>query len=349
MAGIPGRQPDRGNRAVGFPLHTMFLCVSANPAIDKRMRIGRWKPGAVNRAIEAVPEPGGKAAHVAMALRAFGVAPVWIGFAGGPNGTALLEGLTALGIRARAVPTEQPTRENLSIVDHAGGVTEILEPGGSVSAKELARFREACGREFRKGKGGIVVLSGSLPPGVPGDLYAELIRSARSCGCRVFLDSSGEALRRGLAEEPDLVKPNREEAESLTGKKIADPGAGPSVLRAILERGARSVALSLGREGLLWCPGAGRPVLHARASAVAGRSAVGSGDATMAGFAVALAGGKSEADIVRRAAACGTANVLADSPGRIRLSDVRRIEKTVRIETLGEAARRRPAPASGER
>src|SRR5215475_8981833 len=106
----------------------MFLCISANPAIDKRLRVRQLRPGQVNRAFEAVPEPGGKAAHVAMALRAFKVEPTWIGFSGGPNGKVLVTGLTALGIRALGVAAGKPTRVNLSIVDEAGTVTEVLEP-----------------------------------------------------------------------------------------------------------------------------------------------------------------------------------------------------------------------------
>jgi 1-phosphofructokinase family hexose kinase len=313
----------------------MFLCISANPAIDKRLRVGQLRNGEVNRAREAVSEPGGKAAHVAMALAALRAEPTWIGFSGGPTGEALVAGLQKLGIRTRAVPAAQPTRVNLAIAEDRGAVTEILEPGGRPSSKEVALFREACRREFARGKDdATVILSGSLPPGAPADLYAELIRTARKHGCRVLLDSSGEALRRGLEERPDLVKPNREEAEWLTGVKVQDLGSAREALLKILAGGAPSAALSLGKDGLLWCRAGGERVLRAHPPSVDGRSAVGSGDAAMAGFALALAGGKKEREVLLRAAACGTANVLANSPGRIRLADVRRIEKATRVEIL---------------
>src|SRR5215813_8691979 len=107
----------------------MFLCVSANPAIDKQIRMTEFRMGAVNRAIVANPEPGGKAAHVAMALRALGEKPQWIGFAGGAMGEFLISGLKALEIRTLPVATREETRENLAILDRAGTVTEILEPG----------------------------------------------------------------------------------------------------------------------------------------------------------------------------------------------------------------------------
>ena len=78
-----------------------------------------------------MPAPGGKAAHVAIALQALGADPLWIGFAGGPSGRDLVSGLTEIGISVQAIPMEQPTRVNLAIVDDSRLVTEILEPGGS--------------------------------------------------------------------------------------------------------------------------------------------------------------------------------------------------------------------------
>ena len=77
----------------------MFLCVSLNPAIDKRLRLERLRVGDVNRATNACPAPGGKAAHVAMVLRTLGADPVWLGFAGGATGKQLVDGLQELSIR----------------------------------------------------------------------------------------------------------------------------------------------------------------------------------------------------------------------------------------------------------
>jgi 1-phosphofructokinase family hexose kinase len=312
----------------------MFLCVSANPAIDKQIRMTELSVGSVNRATEATPEPGGKAAHVAMALRALGERPQWIGFAGGATGEFLVSGLKTLGIQARPITVRAATRENLAIVDDAGTVTEILEPGGKPLAKELAAFRKAANAEFARGKRKLLVIfSGSLPPGVPANFYASLIRAAHSHGCSVILDSSGEALRRGVAAKPDLVKPNREEAEALTGTKILDATSAREALARILAMGARSVAISLGKDGVLWGE-KNQEVLRARAPEVSGRSAVGSGDATVAGFASGMAGGLSPGKTLQLAVACGSANCLADSPGRIRLSAVQKLQKEVSVEVL---------------
>jgi 1-phosphofructokinase family hexose kinase len=313
----------------------MFLCISANPAIDKLIRITELRVGAVNRATDATPQAGGKAAHVAMALHALGERPHWIGFAGGPTGDALISGLKTLAIRAQPIVVQAPTRENLAIVDDAGTVTEILEPGAAPSAKDLRSFQKACQSKFEHGKQKLlVILSGSLPTGVPANFYASLIHIAHSYGCRVFLDSSGLALRRGLKARPDLVKPNREEAEALIGQKIRDVRSALGAVEQIFAMGARSVAISLGKDGVLWGTGKNQAVLYARAPEVSKRSAVGSGDATVAGFAYGIENGLLPKKTLKLAVACGSANCLSDALGRIQLSTVRKIEKEVCVETL---------------
>ena len=108
---IVRRESDSGVRALA--LGTMFLCVSANPAVDKRIRVAEFRIAAVNRAKEAIPEPGGKAAHVALALRALGAGPRWIGFAGGATGDFLVHGLESLGISVLAVPQATANRRAL--------------------------------------------------------------------------------------------------------------------------------------------------------------------------------------------------------------------------------------------
>ena len=313
----------------------MFVCLSPNPAIDKRLRLSRLVPGCVNRATEVHPAPGGKAVHVAMVLRALGADPRWIGFIGGASGQELIEGLRKIGIRADVVTVRQATRVNLEIIDDSSSVTEILEPGAAPSETEIASFLAACEEAFAQSKRqAIVIASGSLPPGVPQDFYATLIARAHSHGCKFFLDTSGEPLRAAIEAGPDFVKPNREEAEWLTAGVIADLPSAVAAIRHLLSAGARSAAISLGERGLVWCPGDGQTVYFALPVPVQVRSAVGSGDAAVAAFAHATAAGLEPQETLRLAAACGAANCLADSPGAVRVEDIHRLQKEIRIEVL---------------
>lgn len=312
----------------------MFLCVSLNPAIDKRLRLERLQHGRVNRATKVTPAPGGKAAHVAMVLRTLGADPLWLGFAGGPTGTALVEGLNGMSIRAEAVATANATRTNLEILEN-GAVTEILEPGQPVTREELERLRDAFELALRRSAGKMTaILSGSLPPGVPEDYYATLIELGHQCGCRVFVDTSVEPLRHALKARPDFVKPNQQEAEWLSGCAINGARSAESALMAILSAGAKAGAISLGADGLIWRSTNEEKVLFAKVPQLAVRSSVGSGDATLAGFAIAEHQGLEGAESLRLAAACGVANCLAEGPGRARAGDIARLKKEIRVEIL---------------
>jgi 1-phosphofructokinase family hexose kinase len=270
-----------------------------------------------------------------MVLRTLGEAPEWIGPCGGAPGAELTAGLSALGIRATPCFTQQQTRMNLEIVEDSGRVTEILEPGAAPSAAEFAAFEEACRSRFAQGSAEtVVIFSGSLPQGAAPDLYARLIASAQRFGFRTMLDTSGEPLRQALAAHPDFVKPNREEAGHLLNTAMDSYAAGVTAIRKLFTLGARAAALSLGAEGLLFCPAQEASILFAPAPSLEARSSVGSGDSAIAGFAFGFANHFSPEDTLRLAAACGAANCLAESPGAARLADIRRFQSEIRVETM---------------
>jgi 1-phosphofructokinase family hexose kinase len=312
----------------------MFLCVSANPAIDKRVCLPSLTRGSVNRATEVHPAPGGKSVHVALALKAFGADPLWLGFAGGSNGDALLRGLSESAIRAVAVPIQESSRMNLEILESDGTVTEILEPGPTISGSEVQSFLQKCEELFAQNAGAYAILSGSLPPSLSDDFYADLIRRAHRHNCRALLDTSGTPLRRALEEQPDFVKPNREEAAWLTSSSITDVASAVAGIRALRSKGARSAAITLGKEGLVWSAEEDETIWFAQSPAVERRSAVGSGDSVLAAFAYALSQNLGPENTLRLAAACGAANCLAESPGKLRRVDVARLQRDVRISVV---------------
>ena len=313
----------------------MFLCVSPNPAIDKRLTVPSLVRGRVNRVRAVQGFPGGKSAHVAMVLQTLGGRPRWIGPCGGASGHELLAGLAALGIEAAASTTQQPTRTNLEIVEDDGGVTEILEPGSAPSSTEWEKFEGVCRSHFAEGpENSSAIFSGSLPANAAPELYAGLVREARELGCKTFLDTSGEPLRLALGERPDFVKPNREEAAQLLGKPVSSLSDAVSAVHKLLRLGAESAALSLGSEGLLFCAGTNAPVLFAPVVPLQPRSTVGCGDSAMAGFVFGIVSQYSPQDTLRLAAACGQANCSADSPGAARLKTIRDFQQRISVQTL---------------
>jgi 1-phosphofructokinase family hexose kinase len=313
----------------------MLVCISANPAIDRRLRLKNIAVGEVNRALSTEPFPGGKAAHVALVARALGTEVLWVGFLGGAAGEECESGLSALGVPLNVVRTRTETRANIEIIAADGIVTEILEPGGAVTDGEVERLLSTCRDIFAEsGAGTQVALSGSLPPGAPPDLYAELIRLARVYGCRTLLDTSGEALLQGLAAGPDLVKPNRDEAAWFAGHQISDAAAATEVAQKLFNTRAQSVAISLGREGMVWQSSAEADPLIAQLPPVVECQSVGCGDAALAGLAVAHERGLDDEATVSLAVACGTANCLAEAPGKIDLRAVERLARNVLVQRI---------------
>ena len=306
-----------------------ILCVSLNPAIDRRIRVSRLNVGEVNRATLAEPEAGGKAAHVAFAARALGADVRWLGFLGGPEGVGCREGIQARGVTPVPVPIAGRTRTNLEIIEEASGiVTEVLEPGPEITQLELQEFLQQFTTEISDCS--IVVLSGSLPRGVPVSMYADLIRSAKNAGCAVFLDTSGEPLSQALAAGPSLVKPNRSEAEAMLGKVIKTVDDAINGAQELKQSGIGAVVISLGADGAV---AVGDHVVYALPPRVSSVSAVGSGDSLLAGWAVAVLQGRSFEDQLRLAVACGAANCVASNPGMISPETVERFLSLAKIQS----------------
>jgi len=325
------------NKPVPFSsdLATAFFCVSLNPAIDTRLILNGFLPGRVNRVEEVYRTPGGKAAHVAMALKGLGVAPTWIGFSGGATGRELLAGLRLLGIETMSISVGQPTRVNLEIIDTRGEVTEVLEPGGTITPSEWSELQQVCAGAFQLAASKrIALISGSLPPGVPVEACAALVSAAQSADCLAVIDSSGIPLCKALVAGPDLVKINREEAESVTQIAIRDPISAAQAARKLLDLGANSAAVSLGHRGLVGVRKHDELAIHAWTTPLRPKSTVGCGDSALAGLAFAAATDLSFEQSLALAVACGTSNCLAALPGRIAREDVSRIEQGVHIELL---------------
>ncbi|MGC1661472.1 MAG: hexose kinase [Candidatus Acidiferrales bacterium] len=315
--------------------HATIVCLSANPAMDRRLRVAALRPGEINRVSAVEGMPGGKASHVALAAHALGARAVWIGLAGGAIGQECVRGLRDLGIEAIAVPTAAATRVNLEIIEDSGRITEILEPGSVPAADERERMLRSCSDALAAaGARSVVAISGSLPAGTPPEFCAELVKCGRSRGNLTLLDSSGAALGIALGAGPDLVKPNRAEVEALLGRKLSGVPELLDAAREWVARGARSAAITIGADGIVWLEHAQGPMWQARPPQVQAISTVGCGDATLAGFACAYAQGLTGEAAIRLAAAAGAANCIAPLPGRISLGSVESFAPRIDVQRL---------------
>ena len=286
----------------------MILTVTLNTALDITYRVRALRPHSSHRVSEVTERPGGKGLNVARVLAALGHQVTVTGFAGGATGRVVRERLTATpGVVDALVPVAGATRRTIAVVDdHSGDTTQLNEPGPTVTAAEWSAFQEAY--EDLLTSAAAVALCGSLPPGVPVGAYAGLVRAAKAAEVPVLLDTSGEALRRGVAARPDLIKPNADELAELTGSH--EP------LRATQDarrRGARAVVASLGTSGLLAVTPEGR--WRATPPASLRGNPTGAGDAAVAGLLSGLVEKLPWPDRLTRATALSTASVVAPAAG----------------------------------
>jgi tagatose 6-phosphate kinase len=208
-------------------------------------------------------------------------------------------------------------------------MTEIYERGEPVPPEKAEELVDV----FRSLAGSCeaVTMSGSLPTGVPTDFYFRLIAIARAGNVPVFLDSSGEALRMGIAAKPFLVKPNTSEFADLAHRAPENRQELAEMAVEVSERHSTIVVVSLGAEGVLVANG--RETFQVRPPRLEVVSAVGSGDCLMAGIALGLTQGLPLTESARRGVAAGSANALSVGPGVFDLGDFERI--LAQVEVIG--------------
>jgi 1-phosphofructokinase family hexose kinase len=305
----------------------VILTVTLNTALDVTYRVQRLQPHTSHRVSEVAQVAGGKGVNVASVLAGRGVPVLATGLLGGVTGELVRTDLDARGIRHSFSPCAGESRRALTVVSEADGdATVFNEPGPVVQPREWSAFLAHLSGLIDRLGAGVVVASGSRPPGLPGDAYAEVVRAARRGGALSIVDTSGDALMAALAAGPDLVKPNRDELREVTGEDDLVAGA-----RALLARGARTVVASAGADGLVAVSRSAGVLRAALGTPLAGNP-TGAGDAAVAALAAGLARGAATRDMLADAVAWSAAAVLHPLAGQARQDDIDRLRPLVRVE-----------------
>ncbi len=200
----------------------MIGVVCLNPALDVTHHVPAVNWSGVNRPDEVHARPGGKGLNVARTLHALGTEVLVMGLAGGTTGQAVTAALAALAVPSAFTWVRGETRRTFTVVDGRTGDAALFnEPGPRIAPDGYAEFRARYASVLSGCEA--VVVSGSLPPGLPAGCYAELIALAAGAGVPVLLDAHGEALRLGAAAGPAIVKPNLAELETFAGRPLSVP------------------------------------------------------------------------------------------------------------------------------
>lgn len=308
-----------------------IIAVTLNPSIDKTVTIERLVPYGLNRAVSSRTDPGGKGVNVAKVLRNFGADVTVCGLIAGSQGKLLLDGLKKAGIASDFMEIPGETRTNFKVIDESvNRTTEINESGFLVTPDVLSEFEQKFQNSVRNAD--IAVLSGSLPPGVPADFYAQCISIAKAEGAKALLDADGDALAEGIKAVPFAIKPNLRELELLNGRPFADLGEIADAARRLVQTGIEIVIVSLGPDGAVVADR--NQALHAASWDAEVRSATGAGDSMVASLAYSILRKDSLFDIAKITTAAGTVTVSKEGTQTCTLEEVRGSLEKVAVTQL---------------
>ena len=309
----------------------MILTVTLNTSIDKLYLMESIQPETVMRVKEVHNTAGGKGLNVSRVAAKLGEPVTAMGYTGGFNGQYLESLISQPLIRCAFTHVEGETRSCINCWDlSCNHSTEYLEPGEPVTARDVTRFLDDFSRELPSAD--IVTISGSMPKGVPEDLYCRLIRNCREAGIPVLVDTSGRRLASAVMEKPFFIKPNEDEIVQLTGCPFTDRRAAATALRKLHKSGIPVVVLSMGADGALLACREG--LFHGRPPKIVPRNTVGCGDSMVAGFAAAFARKLPITEGLRMALAVSAASALSLLTGDFDHADYEHLYPRVSIEQL---------------
>jgi len=316
---------------------TKIVTLTMNPCVDLASETGELDlEGRKTRCGEPALYPGGGGINVARGIASLGGEVLAIYPSGGSGGERLRRLLDGQGLQHQPVAITGAIRQNLSLVEHGGGRRlHLVFPGPELKPHEWRACAEALFQVDPPPP--YVVLSGSLPPGVPNDFYAVLAHRCAERGSRVIVDASGPALESALAAGVFLIKPNRREFEQLFN--LAPNAREPCIakMKELVDRGAaQAVVVTVGDQGALLVS-ADRQV-HLRPPAVEGESPVGAGDSLVAALVQRLATGGSLVGALADGVAAAAAAVKTGGTELYRPHDLRALREEILIEELQEAA-----------
>lgn len=309
----------------------MIATVTLNPSLDKTITVHGLVIEEANRWTTFRRDPGGKGINVSRVIHELGGDTIAYSFSGGVDGQIMQRLLRNKGVPFDFVTIRQAIRSNIIITDlKTRHQTRIDAPGPRISELEFQKLKAKL--KNTEPKPDFIVFAGSVPPGIPDDVYRELIEEAKSRGIRTVLDSEGIWLMEGIKAKPDVIKPNVREAEQLLGVELKGETATIRAVQRFLEQGIGVAAISRGEDGLIAATEG--KIVKAVPPRVKVRSTVGAGDSAVAGLVLRLSQRATLEETCRLAVAAGTAATLAPGTRLCRRSDVEKLMPQVKIEPI---------------
>ena len=306
----------------------MIVSLTPNTTLDLTVFVPRLLANTTIRASRTYQSMGGKPTDAAFILGKMGIGSLALGLAAGVIGSKVQSMLEAVGVETAFLPADGETRVNTVIIDeHSGEHTTITTASMSVKPSQLAALSARYIQALDEAT--VVIMGGSLPPGVQPDFYAEAIALANARGLPVIFDAAPPNLDAGLSAGPAFIKPNQAELSALVGRELRTLDELHQAGSDILARTGTQVLISMGGDGAL-------AVLDGRsyripAITVELSSPAGAGDAMLAGLASAIHQRQPIEEGLRLGIATATAVCMQPGTADYQLDDMRRLLPQVEL------------------
>ena len=300
----------------------MIYKVTLNPALDYFVQLDQVNLGAISRSNDDYKAPGGKGINVSRVLKRLGHQSEALGFIGGFTGEYVKSVVEYEDIRTNFVQVDGDTRINVKIKSEEESEINGVSP--DITEKHLDELRATL--SVLK-EGDVLVLAGSVPATIPADIYATLCEDAKNRNAMVFIDSSGEPMRKVLDAKPTFIKPNHHELGELFSVQISSPKEAVPYAKELVKGGIKYVIVSFAGDGAILATD--DQILFANTPKGVVQNSVGAGDSVVAGFLAATSENMSLEDAFKFAVATGSATAF--SKEFCHRSDVEKLSQEITI------------------
>ena len=285
----------------------MICTVTFNPSLDYIVRVDDMRLGVINRTTYEQVLPGGKGINVSIVLGNLGHESRALGFLAGFTGAEIARRVREAGVNADFIEVA----EGMSRINAKIKSNEETELNGQGPLITEADIEQLYSRLDVLSQDDTLVISGSVPATLPGDMYERIMERLDGRGVRIVVDAERELLTRVLPCRPFLVKPNNIELGDIYGVKLETRADVIPYARRMQQAGARNVLVSMAGEGGVLVAESGE-VFDSPAAKGAVVNSVGAGDSSVAGFLAGLAETGSYETAFRMALAAGSASAFSD-------------------------------------
>ena len=299
-----------------------IITLTLNPALDKSIAVPKLVPEKKLKCSHLIIEPGGGGINVSRAIHKLGGSSEAVYLSGGYTGKRFEALLSSENIVSTALPISGDTRENFIVLDESVDLQyRFGVEGPGVNKAEWLQVLQYISKQDDIS---YIVASGSLPPGVPVDIFGQLATIAKQKNAKLVVDTSGEALQHAVNEGVFMIKPNLAELSSLYGKeKLVQEEIITAAKTIIAKGGCEIMVISMGAEGAMLVTAS--EIFQVKPPAVTIHSTVGAGDSMVAGIILALYNGWGLKEALYYGVAAGTAATLNAGTELCKKEDTERI------------------------